>query len=180
MNRITLLEAWSHWLNGEHVDSFALWGLRIIWWGRLGKMAEFLAGATIVVEIIGPARLRAFGKSLRRESKKKPFGRLFNLPMFQTLLILCCFAALGYLTIRLLERFYHTSSIPHFLAIIPFVIALLFVMGLFKALAALTALADTSLKVVADALEHPALNKAIKFSALLLLLLGFHFDLLSS
>jgi hypothetical protein len=42
-----------------------LWGIRVLWWGRLGKLAQLLGALTIVIEIIGPTRLRSFGASLR-------------------------------------------------------------------------------------------------------------------
>jgi uncharacterized membrane protein YdcZ (DUF606 family) len=35
-----------------------------LWWGRLGKIVEFLAALAVVADIIGPERLRRYGKSL--------------------------------------------------------------------------------------------------------------------
>lgn len=64
MNGIGLMEAWRLWLAGKSVSTLSLWGLEILWWGRVGKMVQFAAALTIVAEIIGPERLRNFGNSL--------------------------------------------------------------------------------------------------------------------
>lgn len=62
---VGLLDAWRHWFLGESLDPLYLWGISIFWWGRIGKVLEFAAGLTIVAEIIGPERLRRFGRSMR-------------------------------------------------------------------------------------------------------------------
>jgi hypothetical protein len=41
-----------------------MWGHRLLWWGRIGKIMEFAAGLSIVVDILGPQRLTAIGDSL--------------------------------------------------------------------------------------------------------------------
>jgi hypothetical protein len=33
----------------------------MIWWGRAGKIAAFLGGLTVVLDVIGPDRIREFG-----------------------------------------------------------------------------------------------------------------------
>jgi hypothetical protein len=45
-----------------------LYGKQIIWWGRAGKILEFIAALTIIAEIIGPEKMRNFGKSLHAKS----------------------------------------------------------------------------------------------------------------
>jgi len=64
MRTLTYLEAWKLWLAGQTVQDSLLWGAKILWWGRLGKVVEFLAATTIIADIIGPERLRKFGNSL--------------------------------------------------------------------------------------------------------------------
>ena len=61
---VNLLTAWQRWLSGETLTAVNLWGLPILWWGRIGLIAQFVAALTIATEIIGPERLRAFGKQL--------------------------------------------------------------------------------------------------------------------
>jgi hypothetical protein len=62
---IELLEAWKLWFDGESLIEYTLLGKSILFWGRVGKVLQFMGAMTIIVEIIGPSRLRVFGKSLR-------------------------------------------------------------------------------------------------------------------
>lgn len=61
---MNLIEAWTLWCSGDLSPDVLLWGLSIFWWGRLGKMMQFVGGATIVADIIGPEKIRGFGSSL--------------------------------------------------------------------------------------------------------------------
>ncbi|MBF9131908.1 hypothetical protein I0C86_23515 [Plantactinospora sp. S1510] len=56
-------QAWNEWAGGASVSSMPLWGLTVIWWARIGKLLQFAAGLTVVLDLIGPQRLRAFGQS---------------------------------------------------------------------------------------------------------------------
>jgi hypothetical protein len=55
-----------------------LWGMPILWWGRIGKLAEFTAGLVVVLDLIGPDRLRAFG--LRSQER----ATILLLPLLRT------------------------------------------------------------------------------------------------
>ena len=59
-----LAQAWSQWASGQEVSARLLWGMRILWWGRIAKIVGLVSALTVVVEIVGPTRLRAFGRSL--------------------------------------------------------------------------------------------------------------------
>lgn len=61
---VTLIEAWIHWKEGLLQPNFLLWGHQILWWGRIGKIIQFIAVISIVAEIIGPNKIRDFGNSL--------------------------------------------------------------------------------------------------------------------
>lgn len=61
---ITLFEAWSLWWDGQLDSQRTLWGVELFWWARFGKALQLLAGATIIVEIVGAPALRSFGNSL--------------------------------------------------------------------------------------------------------------------
>jgi len=50
--------------------------MRILWWGRLGKALEFTAGLVVVLDLIGPDRLRAFG--LRSQKRARYFFELLR------------------------------------------------------------------------------------------------------
>lgn len=60
-----LFDAWGNWSAGQSVTDEELWGLSILWWGRVGMGMEFLAALTIIAEIIGPNRLRILERTLR-------------------------------------------------------------------------------------------------------------------
>lgn len=71
MNEVGLIDAWSNWLQGSMNLEAQLWGMSTIWWGRVGKLMEFAAGLAIIAEIVGPARLRAFGDSMHKMIRPK-------------------------------------------------------------------------------------------------------------
>jgi len=55
-----------------------MWGLPILWWGRIGKILQFSGGAVVVLDLIGPERIvqlaeRSKGrlKALRAEAVKR-------------------------------------------------------------------------------------------------------------
>ncbi|MCA1604302.1 MAG: hypothetical protein LC775_02190 [Acidobacteria bacterium] len=41
-----------------------MWGWPLVAWGRLGKVFQFVAGLSVVLDLIGPDPLRAFGRRL--------------------------------------------------------------------------------------------------------------------
>ena len=61
------LEAWSYWASGEKIDDQLLWGMEILWWGRIGKVVGLISALAVVAEIIGPKRLREAGSSIRSQ-----------------------------------------------------------------------------------------------------------------
>jgi hypothetical protein len=61
MENLGLLEAWALWGQGKALNGMSLWGIPMIWWGRAGKIAAFLGGLTVVLDVIGPDRIREFG-----------------------------------------------------------------------------------------------------------------------
>ena len=60
---VSLFGAWHLWLSGKPLTGLKLWGVNIIWWGRIGKILEFLAAYAVIVEIAGSVRLQRYGKS---------------------------------------------------------------------------------------------------------------------
>lgn len=60
-----LWDAWRVWLDGRPTADFQLFGVRVLWWARFGKIGEFVGALTVVLDIIGPTRLREWGRSLR-------------------------------------------------------------------------------------------------------------------
>ncbi|MEU5695443.1 hypothetical protein [Actinosynnema sp. NPDC020468] len=70
------LRLWGRWLSGEKVDDARLWGLPMLVWGRTGKLLQFAAGLTVVLDLVGPERLREFGNRLRPPSWRRLADRL--------------------------------------------------------------------------------------------------------
>lgn len=59
---ISYFEAWRAWCGGGQPPPDAvLWFMSLRWWARAGKIAAFLGGATVILDLIGPERLRQFG-----------------------------------------------------------------------------------------------------------------------
>jgi hypothetical protein len=58
-----LTDAWREWLAGHRVEN-AVYGVPHEWWARGGNSLEFLAALSIIADVLGPQRLRQFGKSL--------------------------------------------------------------------------------------------------------------------
>lgn len=52
---------WDAWWQGRPITDLRVGGLPIRWWGRIGKYLQFLAGLTIVLDLVGAARLRDAG-----------------------------------------------------------------------------------------------------------------------
>jgi hypothetical protein len=66
MNDITFIEILTHWFSGEAVNTqLYLWGIKLIWWGRVSKALQYVAALFVIGEVLGPERLRNFGSGLR-------------------------------------------------------------------------------------------------------------------
>jgi hypothetical protein len=50
------------WWHGRSTLGLQLWGVPVLWWGRIGKLAQFAAGLVVLFDLIGAERLRAFGR----------------------------------------------------------------------------------------------------------------------
>lgn len=64
---MNLLDIWHAWWSGDQVNDMILWGHTVRFWGRVGKMLEFGAGLTVLLDIIGTDRLRVFGEAKARD-----------------------------------------------------------------------------------------------------------------
>jgi hypothetical protein len=58
--------AWSRWFNGHSLNGYALYGIPILWVGRAGKIGEAIAGLAVIIDIIGPERLRQAGTKIEQ------------------------------------------------------------------------------------------------------------------
>ena len=50
------------WWDGTLRREQSVLGLPVLWWGRIGKILQFIAGLTVVLDIVGPKRLAEAAK----------------------------------------------------------------------------------------------------------------------
>ncbi|WP_326641030.1 hypothetical protein OIE67_16065 [Nonomuraea fuscirosea] len=55
----------SDWLQGKSPEKLLLGSTSMFWWGRYGKVMQFVAGLLVVLDLLGPDRLRKGGKRAR-------------------------------------------------------------------------------------------------------------------
>ena len=68
---ISWFEAWARWFSTGPLEPRTLMmGWPIYWWSRVGKIAELLGGASILIDIIGPERLREWAKQHRGRTSR--------------------------------------------------------------------------------------------------------------
>jgi hypothetical protein len=213
MQTVGLVEAWAQWLSGKHTDDLLLWGMQVLWWGRIGKIVQTIAALTVLAEIIGPERLRSFGNSLRSGINLQKIHDLWVLGLSWAGMMIRYF--LASLTFGLSRRFEIGLQLFDFFGLLLLTALLRVILwfyfmyrlwsdwswwsamlvagvsaGLLAPLligTAIFALTITGLVLdiafiepLAWTLERPRLDKWIKSVSLILLLAGFHFDLLSS
>jgi hypothetical protein len=68
-----LWQAWMEWWTGRPQSQRQLWGWQIAYWGRVGLCLQFIAGLTVLLDLIGPERLRQWGESA--SSKREAAAR---------------------------------------------------------------------------------------------------------
>jgi len=59
-------QLWTSWWYGPLAADDQLLGWPILAWGRIGKVFQFVAGLVVVLDLIGPDALRAYGRRGRR------------------------------------------------------------------------------------------------------------------
>lgn len=55
--RLKLWGFWEDWLDGKATTDVKLGGWPILYWGRLGKIFEFIAGLTVILDLAGEERV---------------------------------------------------------------------------------------------------------------------------
>jgi hypothetical protein len=66
-----LRAAWQTWWSGQSAVDLPLWGKNVLFWGRLGKITEFVAALAILAEVVGETRLHHAAASLRHFTIRK-------------------------------------------------------------------------------------------------------------
>ncbi|MFG1949314.1 hypothetical protein [Nonomuraea sp. NPDC048826] len=57
------------WLDGRTTTQMELWGLGIVWWGRIGKGLLFAGGLAVVIDLLDAGKLRAHGLLTKQRAK---------------------------------------------------------------------------------------------------------------
>jgi len=91
------LGLWRRWLAGDQLGSVRLWGWPLLGWGRSGKVCQFVAGLTVVLDLVGPDRLRTFGGRLRGQSWRRLADRMERPVMASTAVLLLSYYVLVFL-----------------------------------------------------------------------------------
>lgn len=213
MNEISIFEAWKLWLTDHLPSDVIIWGVNVFWWGRLGKMMQFVGAITIIADIIGPEKIRSFGASLHTaitranlirfledcfewytvifrytlmkdytdEAPSKKTARYTRLDAINYVI---CF--LITVLIIVLAKLYSTGWIVLIEAAIIFGCLLVSISPLITVFVIVFLIGFELvinfffIKPLAWTLEHPSFERFTKVISLLLLLIGFHFELLAS
>lgn len=165
---LTYLQAWQLWFDNVQVTQDTLYGWPILALGRAGKVVAFLSGMTVVLDVIGPERLREFGAKHKRYEAGS-FQRLDR--------VISGFFGAGALGLLVLALVIVAPSWRP--VVLPLGMGLILSSGVGLVLSAVL---DNNLviRVVARLLERPKAERIVRWLAVLGLAIGFHFDLLAS
>ncbi|RCG28978.1 hypothetical protein DQ384_21720 [Sphaerisporangium album] len=172
MADIGYLDAWQMWLSGNPTLRDAdLFGLNMLWWGRLGKIGAFLGGMTAVLDVLGPERIREYGGRIRRLSDSRTRSGLAGAATVAVALL----SGLAGATTDI-------AAGPTGARLALIALTGLLLLGAAWMVLALTRakLFEAALNGVARVLEHPRSLQWWRTGSLVLLVAGFHFDLLAS
>jgi hypothetical protein len=165
---ISYVDAWAAWLGGGQPPGDATMGFMTIrWWGRAGKIAAFVGGATVVLDLIGPDRLREI--SARSEKRSR---RAVSSPVrkFAPLFVLLVLTASGFTAAVL--TFPNSREVATVFALLAVLVTLLVVSVMMTRVLVL--------QLLADAFANERSELVVHWAAVALLAVGFHFDLLAS
>lgn len=153
------LEAWGLWWQGVDLRPMSLYGFPMIWVGRIAKIVTFVAGLTVLLDLVGPARVTTMAVNAR--------GALSNRTDLLGALLITSFIALFLLSAFLPQD---TTWASIALGLVTLAIAvtsivaapILFIIGL------------------AALLRSHTRQIVLRWASVALLVLGFSFDLLTS
>jgi hypothetical protein len=159
---IGYLDAWSLWLSGQQPPGDWWMGpMTIRWWSRIGKIATFIGGGTVVLDLVGPTRLKRWASQARRSGDRiRDWAPPLALSMSIFLLLIIIIAIINSLPVP-----------PLTAAALLGVVALTF---------GTIANSEKIFVGIAGLLEKTHPGTEIRVAATCLLAAGFHFDLLAS
>lgn len=59
-------DLWDVWMSGESIASSVVLGLRVQWWGRIGKVLQLISAVVALAQLAGPERLRVVANRMHR------------------------------------------------------------------------------------------------------------------
>jgi hypothetical protein len=176
---IGYLEAWRVWFGGQEVNPHArLWFMSVLWSGRAGKIASFIGGATVILDLIGPERLRQFALTQRERRARKLFDRRKS-SHWVLVIIVMVLGAGSWLAI-LSEAFENQRLSGFELKFLPVFELLPVAMVLILLIRVITFLVQEFSRLAARVLDTERPAQTLRYVAVGLLAVGFHFDLLAS
>ncbi len=162
---LPLWVAWKYWLLGAELDKFLWYGHSIRFWGRLGKVSEYLAGAAIIVDLIGVGKIRYrlihTSEALKSVKEKE--------------LVFRWWASAWMLSIFVWGVLNSIPTVPN----IALEAILVFAVILFYGAVALS-ITVLSIPVLVWLLDPSRANRATRLVSVMLLSFGIYFDLLAS
>ena len=204
-----LLDLWAAWATPISVADSWLWGHKVVFWGRVGKVLQVVAGLVVLLEIVGPVRLRQLGAAVRGllprhwliaklKEARVHHHRLLSWRWSHGFTELGLLAIKGWAALRLVVlvgfaiyiKVFLLNNLPTQLLLEvtfwPAVLVVHFtstyfiiVIGMTVSLA-LLAVDLTLFQAPGWVLEQPALDRWAKLVAVTMVLIGFHFDFLAS
>lgn len=190
MQSVGYWEAWSIWLSGQKVDEFQMWNVPLLWWGRIGKLLQFTGGLSVVIDLVGSERLRRLSEAIsswrRYLHLAMTSGSLANAPKFVVRLswmIGGVTAILGVAILAIAVREFpalridlpqpHRAAIGLLSLVITFALTLALTYGI-------SWIIGQALVVLAWLVHSEGPGHPMRWVAFILVIMGFHFDLLAS
>lgn len=169
---IDYYQAWSMWWSGQKLDEeFAMWGMPFLWWARGGKFLQFAGGLVVVLDLIGPERFQQAATKFNDASRSISayFMQAPNPGDVYHHSILWVMRTGTLFSVVVLPFFAH--MLPWYI-LVPQIIL--------WTLASLLYLSSPTLRIAAALVKAGKHSNAAKWISFLLVIAGFHFDMLGS
>jgi hypothetical protein len=166
---MNLVQAWMTWFQGKSVEDVVLWGHSVGWWGRWGQVVALPSGMVIILDVI-QHRLRAATSNAREalEADRSRIGPVYAWTWGALVLGAVIAVAIAY-------PYDRPDELPGDASTNPRVVLVIVAGGLLA-----TGLWPVFRRVSLWLLRDDRLADVIRVLALVLLVVGFHFDLLAS
>lgn len=165
---------WSLFFQGADLRDTSLWGLQVLWWGRIGMLVSFFSGLVIVLDIIGPDALNRATERSRRGlmSAGDVIAKLFAAVLTLVILGAGVWVAAKHpfdpYAGALVDNPDNASTNPWFILVV--VLGGLIAWGVWWAVP----------KLLFGMLQHDRVARVATISSMVLFVVGFHFEMLAS